>query len=62
MDNLPSSHANNIYLPGSDKLTIGSRVTRVFSEVKKPFLFSDLAALKIKKAFQHQRRLKSAFG
>ena len=34
-------------------------LTQAFSDVEKPFLFSDLAALKqkIKKAFQRQRRL-----
>ena len=40
----------------------GSQVIRAFSDIEKPFLFSDLAALiakseNKKKAFKHQRRL-----
>ena len=53
-DQSPGSSANNIYSPSSDKLTEvqlymstscqpGSRVVRAFSDVEKPFLFSDLA-------------------
>ena len=56
MGKSPSSHANNINSPSSDKLTEvqlyistscqpGSWVIRDFSDVEKPFLFSDLAAL-----------------
>ena len=52
--NSPGSRANNIYSPGSGKLTEvqlymstscqqGSRAFRTFSDVEKPFLFSDLA-------------------
>ena len=67
LGNSPGSHANNIYLPGSDKLTEvqlymstscqpGSRVIPVFSYVEKPFSFSDLAVKAAKsenkKAFQ----------
>ena len=51
--NSPGSCANNIYSPGSDKLTEvqlymstsfqpGSWVIRAFSDVEKPFLFSNL--------------------
>ena len=54
VSNSPGSRANNIYSPGSDKLTElqvymstscqpGRRVTRAFSGVDKFFLFSDLA-------------------
>ena len=54
MGNSPGSGANNIYSPGNDKLTEmqlyistscqpGSWVIRAFSDVEKPFLFSDLA-------------------
>ena len=54
MGKSPVTHKNNIYSPGSDKLTEeqlylltscqpGSRVIRAFSGVKTPFLFSDLA-------------------
>ena len=62
MDNSPGGCANNIYSPGSDKLTEvqlylstscqpGSRVIRGsprISDVDKPFSFSDLAALTAK--------------
>ena len=52
--NSPGSHANNIYSPASDKLTKeqlymsvscypGCRVIRAFSDVEKPYLFSDWA-------------------
>ena len=55
----PGSHANNIYLPGSDKLTEvqlymstscqpGSRVIRAFSDLNKDFFISCLAALTAK--------------
>ena len=50
VDNSPVRRANNIYSPGSDKLTevqlyistlcqTDSRVTRVFSDVEKSFLY-----------------------
>ena len=55
MGSSPGSSANNIYSPGSDKLTEvqlympsscqpGSQVFRAFSDVEKHFLFSDLEA------------------
>ena len=70
--NSPGNHANNIYSPGSDKLPevqlyrymltlcqAGNRVIRAFSDVQKPFLFSDLAvkaaSQKIKKRFFNVR-------
>ena len=47
MVNSPGSRLNSIYLLGSDKLLTdmqpGSRVTRTFSGVEKPFLVSNLA-------------------
>ena len=73
MDNSPFSHANNNNLPGSDKLTEvpldmsiscqpDGQVIQAFSDIEKPFLFSDLAVKAAKsenkkKAFQHQRKL-----
>ena len=56
---LPGSHANNIYSPGSDKLTdvqlymsiscqLGSRVIRAFSNVEKPFFLSKWESKQIK--------------
>ena len=52
--NSPGSHANNIYSPGTDKLTevqlymstscqAGNRVIRAFRDVEKPVLISDFA-------------------
>ena len=52
--NSPGSRANNIYSPGTDKLTEmqlymstscqpGNRVIRAFCDVEKPVLISDLA-------------------
>ena len=54
MNSSLGSRANNVYSPGSDKLTEvqlhmstscqqGGQVIRSFSDVEKPFLFSDLA-------------------
>ena len=54
MGNSPGSRANNIYSPGSDKLTEvqfymstscqpGSWVISALSDVDRPLLFSDLA-------------------
>ena len=68
-----ASPANNIYSHGSDKLTEvqlnmsplclpGSWVIRAFPDVEKPFLVSNLADKRIKKAFQRQRRLGLAAG
>ena len=64
--NLPGSRANNLYSPGSDKLTeehlcmssscqLGSRVIRAFSDVEKPFFISDLAVSAAKS--ENKRRL-----
>ena len=66
MGNSPGSCANNIYSPGSDKLTEvqlymsnscqpGSRVIRALSDVKKPFLFSDLVVKAAKS--ENEKRL-----
>ena len=54
MGNSPGSRANYMYSPGSNKLTEvqmymsalchpSSLVIRAFSDIEKPFLFSDLA-------------------
>ena len=54
MGNSPGRRANNIYSPGTDKLTEvqlymstscqpGNRIIRAFRDVEKPVLISDLA-------------------
>ena len=59
MGNSTGSRANNIYSPGTDKLTEvqlymptsfqpGNRVIRAFRDVEKPVLISDLAAVTAK--------------